>query len=124
MYVAPLNWTWMTLMICGIIAAAPAPWTNLAAISTPMPGASPHVSEASVNTPTPSRNIRRRPTRSPSRAPVISSIAYLTVYPATTSCSSAPEARSDRPIVGIATLTIVASGSAMNCPASSTTSIT
>jgi len=45
------------------------------------------------------------------------------VYPATTSWSSAPDACSDRPIVGIATLTIVTSRSAMNCPASSTTSI-
>ncbi len=62
-------------MICGIMAAAPAPWTNRAPISTPMSGASPQASEASVNTPTPSRNIRRRPIRSPSRAPVISSIA-------------------------------------------------
>ena len=72
---APLNRSWMMLMICGIIAAAPAPWTNRAAMSAPMSGASPQASEASVNTATPSRNIRRRPARSPSRAPVISSIA-------------------------------------------------
>jgi len=72
---APLNRTWMTLMICGIIAAAPAPCTNLAAMSTPMSGASPQVSEASVNRPVPNMNIRRRPAMSPSRAPVISSIA-------------------------------------------------
>src|ERR1700743_1642500 len=41
-----------------------------------------------------------------------------------TSCSSAPDARSDRPIVGIATLTMVTSSKAMNCPHSSTMSIT
>ena len=72
---APSKRTWMTLMICGIIAAAPAPWTNLAAISTPIPGAIPQISEAVVNKATPARNIRLRPYRSPIRAPVISSIA-------------------------------------------------
>jgi hypothetical protein len=72
---APLNRTWITLMICGIIAAAPAPWTNLAAIRTSIPGAIPQISDATVNTRTPMRNIRRRPYRSPIRAPVISIIA-------------------------------------------------
>ena len=72
---APSNRTWMTLMICGIIAAAPAPWTNLAAMRTAIPGASPQVREATVKTATPARNIRLRPYRSPIRAPVISIIA-------------------------------------------------
>jgi hypothetical protein len=72
---APSNRTWMTLMICGIIAAAAAPLTNLAAISSPMPGAMPQVSEATVNRATPVRKVRLRPYRSPSRAPVISIIA-------------------------------------------------
>jgi len=72
---APSNRTWMALIICGTIAAAPAPWTNLAAISTPTLGAIPQISEATVNKATPARNIRRRPYRSPIRAPVISSIA-------------------------------------------------
>jgi hypothetical protein len=71
----PENRSWITVMICGIIAAAPAPCTNLAPISTPMSGASPHTSDARVNAATPSRNIRLLPNRSPSRAPVISSIA-------------------------------------------------
>jgi hypothetical protein len=72
---APLNRSWMTLMICGIIAAAPAPWTSLAAIRISIPGAMPQISDAAVNKETPMRNIRRRPYRSPIRAPVISIIA-------------------------------------------------
>ena len=38
-------------------------------------GARPQASDAAVNTTTPSRYMRRRPYKSPSRAPVISSIA-------------------------------------------------
>ena len=47
--------------------AAPAPWANRAAMSIPGPVASPHASEARVNTAMPARNMRLRPTRSPSR---------------------------------------------------------
>ena len=47
--------------------AAPAPWTNRAAISIAGPAASPHASEARTNTAIPARNIRLRPSRSPSR---------------------------------------------------------
>ena len=47
--------------------AAPAPWTNLAAISIPGPAARPHASEAATKTAIPARNIRFRPSRSPSR---------------------------------------------------------
>ena len=62
-------------MICGIIAAAPAPWTSRAAIRNANVGASPQASEAAVKASTPMRNIRRRPKMSPSRAPVISRVA-------------------------------------------------
>ena len=72
---APVNRIWMTLMICGTITAAAAPCTHRARISSPLSGARPQASDAAVNTVTPSRYIRRRPYRSPSRAPVISSIA-------------------------------------------------
>ena len=51
----------MTLMICGIIAAAPAPWANLAGMRTPIPGAIPQANEATVKMLTPARNIRLRP---------------------------------------------------------------
>ena len=62
-------------MICGIVAAAPAPWTNRAAMSAVMFGATPQTAELRVNKTIPARNIRRRPRSSPSRAPVMSSMA-------------------------------------------------
>ncbi len=71
----PAKRAWMTLMICGMVAAAPAPWAKRAMMSTVMPGAKPQTAELSVNSAMPARNIRRRPARSPSRAPVIRSIA-------------------------------------------------
>ena len=46
--------------------APPMPCTNLAAISVPGPAASPQASEARVNTARPARNMRLRPSRSPS----------------------------------------------------------
>ena len=58
---------------------------------------------------------RREPSSAPSRAPVISSMAYATVYPATISCSPAPLALRSARMLGMATLTMVASSSAMNC---------
>jgi hypothetical protein len=53
--------------------AAPAPWTNRAAMSIPGLAASPHASEARVNSASPARNIRLRPSRSPSLPPSSSS---------------------------------------------------
>ena len=37
-------------MICGIVAAATAPWTNRAAMSTVMPGANPRTAELRLKT--------------------------------------------------------------------------
>ena len=65
----------MMLKTWGMSTAAPAPWTNLNAMRIWLSGASAHASDAAVNMITPARYIRRRPKRSPSRAPVISSIA-------------------------------------------------
>jgi len=59
------------------MTAAPAPCTARAVISQPMPGASAHAADAAVNSPMPAPNIRCRPNRSPSAAPVISSTARL-----------------------------------------------
>ena len=53
--------------VCGIIIAPPIPCTTRAATSPPMLGAAPHRVDPSVNTPIPARNIRLRPTTSPSR---------------------------------------------------------
>ena len=63
----------------GIMNAAPMPWTAREATSQPSLGAKPIVAEASANTTTPNRNIRRRPKMSPSRPPVTSSTANVRV---------------------------------------------
>jgi len=63
----------------GITSAAPHPCTARAAISQPMLGDSEHAAEAAENRPRPATYMRRRPKRSPSAAPVISSTAKLRV---------------------------------------------
>jgi hypothetical protein len=60
-----------------MISAAPAPCTTRAAISQPMSGASAQPADAAVNTAIPAASMRRRPSRSPSPAAVISSTAKL-----------------------------------------------
>ena len=59
--------------------AAPPPWTARAAISTPIPGASPQVSDATMNTANPAANIRRAPNRSPSAPTVKIKAANISV---------------------------------------------
>ena len=66
-------------MACGMSMAEPAPCTARAAISQPMPGASADAADATVNSPIPATNNRRRPNLSPSAAAVISSTAKLSV---------------------------------------------
>ena len=56
-------------------SAAPAPWSARAAISQPTDGASAHAAEAIAKKRMPAANMRRRPSRSPSAAAVISSTA-------------------------------------------------
>ena len=56
-------------------SAAPTPWNVRAAISKPTFGASAQNAEPSVKIASPSAKMRRRPKRSPSAAPVISSTA-------------------------------------------------
>ena len=63
----------------GIMNAAPTPCTAREATSQPSLGAKPIVADASENTTTPNRNIRRRPKMSPSRPPVTSSTANVSV---------------------------------------------
>jgi hypothetical protein len=63
----------------GMIIAAPAPCTARAAISPPTPGASAQAADAAANTPSPAAKILRRPNRSPTTAPVISSTAKVRV---------------------------------------------
>ena len=61
----------------GITSAAPAPCTDRAAISQPMLLDSAHAADATANNAMPAANIRRRPKRSPSAAPVSSNTAKL-----------------------------------------------
>ena len=55
------------------------PWNARAAISASIDGASAARADAPVKMPTPIPNIRLRPKRSPSAAPVISSTANASV---------------------------------------------
>ena len=61
----------------GMMSAAPAPWTARAAISHPTLPASAHATEAATNSTSPATNMRARPKRSPSAAPVSRSTAKL-----------------------------------------------
>ena len=61
--------------VSGVTIAAPAPCTARAAIRAPEEGASAARAEATVKIASPTTNIRRRPKRSPSAAPVISRTA-------------------------------------------------
>ena len=59
--------------------AAPMPWSARLATSQVAFGARPAVADESANTTTPNRNARRRPKMSPSRPPVTSSTAKVSV---------------------------------------------
>ena len=65
-----------SVSVSGVTAAAPAPWTARAVTSRPVVGASAAAAEAAVKSESPARNMRLRPKRSPSAAPVSSSTAY------------------------------------------------
>ena len=79
MRLAPLNRVWMMLSVWGTIAAAPTPCRTRAATKAPVVGAMPHSRDANVKVTRPVMNSRRDPSSAPSRAPVISSMAYATV---------------------------------------------
>lgn len=64
------------------MSAAAAPCTALATINAAVDGASAHACEARVKAAMPARKIRRRPTMSPSRPPVISKMAKGSVQAA------------------------------------------
>ena len=65
--------------VSGVTIAAPAPCSARAAINAPVVGASAASAEATVKMPRPITNMRRRPKRSPSAAPVSSSTANVSV---------------------------------------------
>ena len=60
---------WMIARLPGVSRAPPTPSRNLAAISVPMFGATPHSSDATANQAVPMRKTLRRPNRSPSAPP-------------------------------------------------------
>ena len=64
-----------SVSVSGVTSAAPAPWTARASTSMPVVGASAAPAEATVKTVRPARNMRLRPKRSPSAAPVSSRTA-------------------------------------------------
>jgi len=65
--------------VSGKTIAAPAPCTARAAMSMPVSGDRAAAALAAVKTASPMTNIRRRPKRSPSAAPVSSSTANVSV---------------------------------------------
>jgi hypothetical protein len=65
--------------VAGIMNAAPMPWTARKMTSAVSSGASPIAMLDRPNTTTPNRNIIRRPKMSPSRPPVTSSTANVSV---------------------------------------------
>ena len=100
--------------VAGIMNAAPTPWMAREATSQPSVGARPIVAEASAKTTTPNRNMRRRPKMSPSRPPVTSSTAKVSVYALTVHSRAESDASKSRWIDGSATFTTVLSSMIMN----------
>src|SRR2546421_11251839 len=106
------------------VIAPPTPWTKRAAISTPWLCASPHSSEAPVNTPRPARRTPRREIRSPSRPASSSRPPKAIRYALTTHARLDGEKPRSLWMAGSATLTTVASRTIMSIPTQSTTSAT
>src|SRR5215204_2865217 len=98
------------------------PCRNRAPISISWFWASPHSSEATVNTARPVRNMWRRPIRSPSRPARSSSPPKAIRYAFTTQARLDCEKPRSLWIEGSATVTIVPSRMIMSIPAQSTTS--
>ena len=74
--------------VSGVTIAPPIPWTARAAISASIDGASAAAADAAVKSASPKMNIRRRPKRSPSAAPVSRKTAKVSVYAFTVHSSS------------------------------------
>ena len=85
-----------SVSVSGVTIAAPAPCSARKRISAPVDGASAAPAEARVKRPRPITNMRLRPKRSPSAAPVSSSTAKVSVYALTvhsSACSPPPRSR-------------------------------
>ena len=86
--------------VSGVTMAPPSPCTARAAMSASTEGASAAATEAPVKMPSPITNIRRRPKRSPSAAPVRRKTAKLRVYALTVHSRSSIEAPRSPRITG------------------------
>ena len=91
--------------VSGVTIAPPTPCTARATSSAVAVGASAAAAEASVKMPMPIENIRRRPKRSPSAAPVSSSTANVSVYALTVHSSWLSDAPRSSRITGSAVVT-------------------
>jgi hypothetical protein len=108
--------------ITDAVIAAPTPCANRAAISSSGPPASPDTSDEAVKTTSPARNIRRRPTRSPSRPASSSSPPKAIRYAFTTQASPDCEKPRSCWMERSATFTIVSLRMIIKDPADSTAS--
>lgn len=100
----------------GVSSAPPTPCSALAATRAPMPGASPQRSEATANQPTPKRNTRLRPSRSPSEPPSRRNAVSGSAYASTVHCRPAAPAPKVQPMCGKAMFTTVMSTKASADP--------
>ncbi len=102
-----------SVSVSGVTIAPPIPWSARAAMSQSADGARAAAADAKVKIPIPSMNIRRRPKRSPSAAPVSRKAANVSVYAFTVHSSSSREAPRSTRITGIAVETTRLSSTTM-----------
>ena len=102
--------------VSGITSAPPRPCTARAAMSASIDGASAAAAEATVKSAIPNANMRRRPKRSPSAAPVRRKTAKVRVYAFTVHSSSSIEAPRSTRITGSAVDTTRLSRTTMKRP--------
>src|SRR4051812_1905315 len=106
----------------GEMIAAPSPWSARAPTRTPSDHANPQRNDAIVNTTTPVRKTRRRPSRSAIRPASRRKPPNVIAYAVITHCRLSREKSSDSPIDGSATLTIETSSTVMKNAAHTTAS--
>jgi hypothetical protein len=103
----------MIARLPGTSKAAPIPCKQRAMISWWMLAARPHAADAAAKIPTPIRNIRRRPNKSPSAPPARINADKSIPYDSTTHCTSKTLALKLVCNAGMATLTTVLSTKAI-----------
>ncbi len=102
--------------VSGITSAPPRPCAARAAMSASIDGASAAAAEATVKSAMPIANMRRRPKRSPSAAPVRRNTAKVRVYAFTVHSSSSIEAPRSTRMTGSAVDTTRLSRTTMKRP--------